>query len=163
MVNKNGFLTFCFSLIPGAGQMYLGLMKRGLSLMTIAGAFGICMFELGSILFIVPFLIVMAYSFFDTHHLRDAMKRGEEVADDYILKSGMFKALRGSRLVGVGVILIGVYLLVTKTFGEIFSSYCWNETLREIYWAVRRCLPSLIASCLTIGIGVRMIAGNRDA
>jgi TM2 domain-containing membrane protein YozV len=31
---KNSFLTFIFSLIPGAGQMYLGFMKRGLSLMS---------------------------------------------------------------------------------------------------------------------------------
>lgn len=162
-MNKNGFLTFCFSLIPGAGQMYLGLMKRGLSMMTIAGVFGIGMFELGSILFVVPLLIVMAYSFFDTHHLRDALRRGEEVDDEYIIKVGMFKNLRGSRLVGLGVLLIGVYLLVTKTFGAIFDSYPVNEMLSNFYWAVRRCLPSLIASCLTIGIGVRMIVGNRDA
>ena len=31
---KNGFLTFCFSFIPGAGQMYQGYMKRGLSQVT---------------------------------------------------------------------------------------------------------------------------------
>ena len=30
---KSGFLTFCFSLIPGAGEMYLGFMKMGVSLM----------------------------------------------------------------------------------------------------------------------------------
>ena len=29
---KNGFLTFCCAFIPGAGQMYQGYMKRGLSL-----------------------------------------------------------------------------------------------------------------------------------
>lgn len=28
---KNGFLTLCFSFIPGAGQMYQGYMKRGLT------------------------------------------------------------------------------------------------------------------------------------
>lgn len=25
---KNGFLTFCFAFVPGAGQMYQGYMKQ---------------------------------------------------------------------------------------------------------------------------------------
>ena len=36
MIRKKGsFLTFCFSMLPGAGEMYLGFMKRGASLMTL--------------------------------------------------------------------------------------------------------------------------------
>ena len=31
---KSSFLTFCFSFLPGAGQMYMGFMKRGISLMS---------------------------------------------------------------------------------------------------------------------------------
>lgn len=30
---KNRFWTFCFSLVPGAGEMYLGLYRQGISLM----------------------------------------------------------------------------------------------------------------------------------
>ena len=30
---KSGFLTFLFSWIPGAGEMYMGFMKMGVSLM----------------------------------------------------------------------------------------------------------------------------------
>ena len=33
MQRKSGFLTFCFACLPGAGEMYLGYMKRGLSVM----------------------------------------------------------------------------------------------------------------------------------
>ena len=29
-MKKNGFLTFIFACIPGAGQMYYGYMQRGL-------------------------------------------------------------------------------------------------------------------------------------
>lgn len=32
---KNGILTFIFAFCPGAGQMYQGYMKRGLSLITM--------------------------------------------------------------------------------------------------------------------------------
>ena len=37
---KNGFLTFCCAFIPGAGQMYQGYMKRGLSLFLTACLIG---------------------------------------------------------------------------------------------------------------------------
>lgn len=37
---KNGFLTFCCAFIPGAGQMYQGYMKRGLSLILTACLIG---------------------------------------------------------------------------------------------------------------------------
>ena len=33
-MKKNALLTFIFACIPGAGQMYYGYMKRGLSLIT---------------------------------------------------------------------------------------------------------------------------------
>lgn len=161
-MQKNGFLTFCFSLIPGAGQMYLGLMKRGLSIMVLAGVFAICMFELGSILFVVPFLIIMAYSFFDTYRIRDCQKRGEGEEDAYIIQPKQLKNIRGNRLIGAGLILIGAYLLFTKTLGTTFDYWNFSPFLNRAYWAIRRCLPSLIAACLAIGVGVRMIAGDRD-
>ena len=34
-MKKNGFLTFIFACIPGAGQMYHGYMQRGLSIAMI--------------------------------------------------------------------------------------------------------------------------------
>ena len=34
-MRKSRILTFLFALWPGAGQMYLGYMKRGVSLMGI--------------------------------------------------------------------------------------------------------------------------------
>lgn len=34
-MKKNGFLTFIFACIPGAGQMYYGYMQRGLSIAMI--------------------------------------------------------------------------------------------------------------------------------
>ena len=40
-MKKNGILTLLFAFIPGAGQMYQGYMKRGLSLVLMAAA--ICM------------------------------------------------------------------------------------------------------------------------
>ena len=44
---KNGFLTFCCAFIPGAGQMYQGYMKRGLSLMLMCCVIGVLAMLLG--------------------------------------------------------------------------------------------------------------------
>ena len=35
---KNRFFTFCFSLMPGAAEMYMGFLKTGLSLMVTFAA-----------------------------------------------------------------------------------------------------------------------------
>lgn len=35
MSKKSGFLRFIFSLIPGAGEMYMGFMKQGVTLMVL--------------------------------------------------------------------------------------------------------------------------------
>ena len=32
---KNAILTFIFSLVPGAGEMFMGFMKQGVSLMSM--------------------------------------------------------------------------------------------------------------------------------
>lgn len=32
---KNAILTFIFSMLPGAGEMYMGFMKQGVSLMSM--------------------------------------------------------------------------------------------------------------------------------
>ena len=56
---------FLFSLIPRAGQMYMGFMKQGLSLMTIFAtlcAVGIWL-DIKPLLFFAP--IILLYSFFD--------------------------------------------------------------------------------------------------
>lgn len=62
---KNKLLMFLFALIPGAGQMYMGFMKQGLSLMTLFSALcavGIWL-DLKPLLFFAP--IILLYSFFD--------------------------------------------------------------------------------------------------
>ena len=65
---KNGFLTFCCAFIPGAGQMYQGYMKRGLSLILTACLIGMVSSLLNPVLLLL--VVVWMYSFFDTFNLR---------------------------------------------------------------------------------------------
>ena len=61
---KNGILTFLFAFCPGAGQMYQGYMKRGLSLILTACLIGMVSSLLNPVLLLL--VVVWMYSFFDT-------------------------------------------------------------------------------------------------
>ena len=65
---KNGFLPFCCAFVPGAGQMYQGYMKRGLSLILTACLIGMVSSLLNPVLLLL--VVVWMYSFFDTFNLR---------------------------------------------------------------------------------------------
>lgn len=83
-MKKNGILTFLFAFVPGAGQMYQGYMKRGLSLITL---FFLCIMA-GMLLLeqlVLTALIVWMYSFFDTFNLRAQFIAGTAPADDYLV------------------------------------------------------------------------------
>ena len=69
-MRKSRILTFLFALWPGAGQMYLGYMKRGVSLMLLfCLLMAISSFTgFGVFIFLLP--IVWFYGFFDTINLR---------------------------------------------------------------------------------------------
>ncbi len=72
----NHFNCFISSLFPGAGQMYLGLMSRGL----------LVMFSFIFLLYIInmPSLAFCLYifSFYDTHNIKNKLLVGEDVEDN---------------------------------------------------------------------------------
>ena len=61
---KSGFLLFWFSLLPGAGEMYLGFMRQGLSLMGLFwGIIALTAWlELGPFLLILPITLTTCLS-----------------------------------------------------------------------------------------------------
>ena len=108
---KNGILTFLFAFCPGAGQMYQGYMKRGLSLITMfCVAFGA-----GTLLEVlyVAMPIVWMYSFFDTFNLRAQIGAGTAPQDDYLVHINWHDQrmeqfmLDSHKLLGWGLIALG--------------------------------------------------------
>lgn len=155
-MKKNGFFTFCFSFIPGAGQMYQNYMKRGLSIMCLAGVLLIFATMLETVIFVVPFLVVMAYSFFDTYNIRGLIGTEQQVEDEYILKGIDFDKIKQNRLLGIGIILIGIYLLLNNVLYGIAIDTHIRWLINSIR-AIRTYFPSIIVSLITIGIGTKMI------
>ena len=82
-MKKNGILTLLFAFIPGAGQMYQGYMKRGLSLVLMAAAIGMAAMLIPPVVFTL--LVVFMYSFFDTFNLRAQISMGTAPEDDYLV------------------------------------------------------------------------------
>ena len=162
-MKKSAFLTFCFSFIPGAGQMYQGFMKRGLSLITL-----FCLAVVGCA--IIPYCaaalpIIWMYSFFDTFNIRsnpaahtDKLLLPGEVVDT-------FRRLmqRSPRLVGGGLILVGVWMLfdnflapVLGTLAQALGPNAWY-----MYQDIIRGIHVLAVAFIIIYIGFRLAFGSR--
>jgi TM2 domain-containing membrane protein YozV len=163
---KGSFLTFCFSLLPGAGQMYMGFMKRGISLMSFFFLliFLASWFRLESIMLIMP--IIFFYAFFDTHNIR-AMSDEEFYAleDDYILYPELVKEkvriLQGKyRTVFAGaLIVIGISILWNNMF-DMFRNILPDimiRILRDLGYYV----PQLFVGTAIIALGVYLIRGKK--
>lgn len=139
---KRGFLLFICSLIPGAGEMYMGLFKQGISIMTlfwviIALAGGL---NLDYLVVLLP--VIWFYSFFHVHNLKDLPE--EEfyaVEDNYILHLDLLfhdtKRLT-SKYQKAGAILLII-------FGV---SIFWNSFRDLLYWIIPGYLGDLIQSVM---------------
>ncbi len=160
---KSGFLTFCFSLIPGAGEMYMGFMKLGISIMAVFWliVFFASFFSLGPALFILP--ILWCYSFFNVHNIR-GMSDEEFYAleDDYLfhmdesLLTGKLKG-KQSNILAAALIIIGMAIL-----WNYFANYLRWLLPDSIYWGIMDAVPQLAIAALLIWCGVYLIRGKKE-
>ena len=124
---KNGFLTFCCAFVPGAGQMYQGYMKRGLSLILTACCIGMVSSLLNPVLLLL--VVVWMYSFFDTFNLRAQILADTAPEDDYLIHFDprdrrLARALLDShKLVGWALIAFGALIayqsLIMNILGDL--------------------------------------------
>lgn len=170
MTNKKSkFITFFISLIPGAGEMYLGFYKTGTSIMILFFG-GMAVF---SSLFqpLMSFLPVLwFYSFFHTHNL-NSMPDDEFYAleDDYLFHiqpnqlAGLAKKYR--KPLACLLILIGVSMIWDHVCHILFSIshwFIWSDAILSVirYWT--NAIPQLAAAALIIWIGWRLIRNKKE-
>ena len=163
---KNGFWRFCFSLIPGAGEMYMGFMKRGVSTMAVF----VGIIALASWLGLGPLvclaLIVWFYSFFQVHHLASLPPdQFIQVEDDYLFHMGDFSELDRASLrrfrqpAAIVLILVGIMLCYQSLYSMVWRVL--PGFLREIMDYLGYNVPRLLFGLLIIYVGVRLIQGKR--
>lgn len=166
---KNGFLTLLFAFIPGAGQMYQGYMKRGLSLILMCCAIGAVAVLFSPVALFL--LVVFMYSFFDTLNLRAQIALGKAPEDDYLVHfdpqdKRLARMLMDShKLVGWVLIVFGVLIVYENIIMEMLNEVLWrwgrdSVVFRAFYLVMDR-LPDVVACVAFILCGVWLVRGPR--
>lgn len=168
---KNGFLTFCCAFIPGAGQMYQGYMKRGLSLILTACLIGMVSSLLNPVLLLL--VVVWMYSFFDTFNLRAQIIADTAPEDDYLVHFDprdrrLARALLDShKLVGWALIAFGALIAYENIIMNLLNDVLWrwgrdSVVFRAFYLVMDR-LPDVVLCVALILCGVWLVRGPQKA
>lgn len=164
---KNRFLLFIFSLMPGAGHMYLGFMKTGVSLALSFLVSVAIMNIIGSWMYVV--FVIYMYSFFHANNLGALEdERFYAVEDNWLWGLEQMeeakKWLTGQnrKIIAIILMVLGVFLLFDVGFELLGDVFGWdNSYLREIYHFVKTDLPRLVIGFGIIWIGSRMMRGKK--
>lgn len=168
-MKKNGILTLLFACIPGAGQMYQGYMKRGLSLITL---FFLCIMA-GMLLepLVLTALIVWMYSFFDTFNLRAQFIAGTAPADDYLVHFNTKDArltlfFRDShKLVGWALIALGAMVayqnIIMRVLGDVMWRWGQNSPFFRAFYLMLDELPQIVTCVALIVCGLWLVRGPK--
>ena len=165
---KNKLMTFLFSLIPGAAEMYMGFMKMGVRLMSL---FAVCIIIPVTLrindVFMLVVAVFWAYGFFHARNLAAMEEESFMLLEDTYVWDGFLKeqnvqitnpAIR--KWGAVCFIVAGVVLLwnsLTDMLYWVIPNYLWNE-LSPI---VDR-LPQVFIAVVIIIAGMRLIAGKKE-
>lgn len=170
---KNRFLLFCFSFLPGAGELYLGFMNMGLSLIL---TFSLLWVVVGvtsiGILSFLP-MVLWVYSFFHANNL-GALSDEEfyRIEDTYLFgldhkeMESLKKSLSGRyrKVAAIILILLGISML-----WDVTTDYIYDMVGPDFYYAyvaryvnaISSDLPQLIISIVIIWCGVKLIRGKK--
>lgn len=165
-MQKKGFLLFLCSLIPGAGELYMGFKKRGISMMAIFWGIVALTSVSGLEVLALTLPIVWAYSFFQVHNLKSLP---EEVfylqKDEYAFHFGYVlehkrEMLRKYRVVIAAVcILFGGSVLI-HTFGDILY-YLLPMHLADSFAMVSGMIKNAVVAVVFLGGGI-YLAVNKE-
>ena len=171
MINKKSkFLTFVFSLLPGAGHMYMGFMNMGVSFMSVFffTIFLSTWLNIGPLLFVLP--LIWFYSFFDcTNRLSLDEEEFLLLEDKYLfsidklskLDKNIFK--KRNFAAGVVLLILGIYLIADNMM-NVLAQYIPQYIPQELYYIIQdfmRQTPKIIIGVAIIVIGVRLIIGKK--
>ncbi len=164
---KNKFLTFIFSMLPGAAEMYMGFMKNGFSLMLLFFLTFIPRLYLGLFESLMALgVVIWFYGFFHARNYA-CMDDAEFYAmdDHYIWEE--FAELKGIKVANKTVKKIIAAILILLGIGQLwnyFSNMIYSlipgDYWDDIYPVVSE-IPQVIISVLFVIAGVAMIRGKK--
>ena len=166
---KSRFLVFILSFIPGAGEMYMGFMQMGLSLMLgfmiLTAIVGLT--NLGA-LSVFP-VALYAYSFFHANNLATLDDRSfHMIRDEFLFGFGnighrQWRLEGRNRTIAAAILIIlGIMMLWQVVFNVLCDIFGWeNVLLSKLYYFVRDELPRAVVGIAVIWGGLALIRGKR--
>lgn len=166
---KNRFWLFIFSLCPGAGHMYMGFMKMGLSFLlgfllscALVSLTGLDVFA------VIPATIYI-YAFFHANNIGSLDDAGFYALEDAYLFG--FDSIGSPRLrlegksrsiAAVVLILIGIFMLSNLGF-DVLWHYVGNDNpvMRLFYYTVRDVVPRVLMAIAVIWFGIYLLRGKK--
>lgn len=168
---KNRFLLFLCSLVPGAGEMYLGFMKMGVSiLLGFMLSIAVVAFTMLDWLAVIP-VTIYVYAFFHANNLGGLDDAAfEAMEDEYLfgmdaLQDWKFKLTGKYRTASaVVLIIIGISMLWNVVLDQLLDIFGWeNVYLSVIYSFIESDLPRMVIGIAVIWAGIVMIRGKKAA
>lgn len=163
---RSRFLTFMFSMLPGAGHMFMGFMRMGTSIMSVF--FLIILLSswlgIGPLMYFLP--VLWFYSFFDCINKRySSDEEFYEMEDTYLfspdkLYLSKIPVLKNQKLfAGVLLVLMGIYLIWNN-----FMHFVGQFIPQEVYDRIRdftNHAPQVVFGVIIIMAGMRLIMGKK--
>lgn len=147
-----------FALMPGAGHMYLGLVRQGIQLMLLFFSiiFMSASFEMEFLAVFLP--IIWFYSIFDV--------RLKSVKEDPLIDADLpifaevasMKYFSNSNLVEKYI----AYILIIMGASSMINNLIIPLLSRYIDYYYIRCFKSLVISILLVSIGIFMLKGKKS-
>lgn len=166
---KNRFWLFIFSLWPGAGHMYMGFMKMGVSLM-LGFLVLIALVNITGIGAIAAFPIVLyVYSFFHANNIGGLDDESfQAIEDEYFFGLDGIRGQqiniddKGKRVAAVIFIVVGLYMLWNVFFGLLRDFIGWdNPILKSVYYFMRDDFPRAVIGIAIIWFGTALLRGKK--
>ena len=163
---KNKFFTFVFSLLPGAGEMYMGFMKMGVSLMSLFFlTLMMSNFLALDFMFYVA-VIIWFYGFFHTNNLAGMPdEQFAQMQDVYLIPfAGKEDGIRLTKTwrkgIAILLIVVGVFLL-WRTMWSVLSGLIPPAIYVMIVDINNYYLPRGLIGVAIIILGIYMIRGKQ--
>lgn len=167
---KSAFWTFIFSLIPGAGEMYMGFFKQGLSLMGLCALLSMVASWLHLEVLMVFLPLIWFYSFFHVHHLRSLPPDEFYAIEDRFL---FFSWLNGGsdvvvqerwnevrrRRLAVVLLLVGAVLLWNVCMDGL--SWILPDAFQHMVWWMQNIIGRLVVAVAILYAGFHMLRGSK--
>lgn len=161
--------TFLFSLLPGAGEMYMGFMKQGVSIMGLF--FTLIAFaawlNIGPVLIVLP--IIWCYSFFNVHNINGLSdEEFYALEDNYILHFDRILPMerlsrKQNKILAYILIFLGICILWEQIASILRMNlqYYLPTWITNMIDEVLYTLPQILVGLIMVGLGIRLIKGKK--